>query len=477
MELMNAGLRWLFRLGFWAVLALCLGRPAAHAQVPVHNYTIRDGRMFIELGGKLKRPALDSFVTRYNLDGIGLYQFILGGSMDSLKAAGWRLEMKEQNMSVLSKPLLSNSDIGTTAGQLLLTEIHPRTEELFPAVNNGLQYGYNRFRHKAPFAAKDGSIVFFLRNNAQARRVTLAGSFNNWSTHSTPMVQVDSGWIASVKLSPGKYWYKFIADGNWMIDEDNSSRENDGAGNTNSVFYVTNTLFVLHGFTDARKVSLAGSFNDWRAGQLQLTKTAEGWELPLYLAEGTHTYRFVVNGNWMADPGNNQRLPNEFGDFNSVIRLGTPRLFELPGYAGAHQVALTGSFNHWRPDELLMDKTPSGWRYFYTLGPGNYEYRFIVDRKTVIKNPWLVIDPNYTFHLKGYAASKSVYLAGDFDNWDANALSMTHQGDEWLYSVHLSAGKHLYKFIVDGEWIKDPGNELWEQNEQGTGNSILWMVK
>ena len=54
---------------------------------------------------------------------------------------------------------------------------------------------------------------------------------------------------------------------------------------------------------------------------------------------------------------------------------------------------------------------------------------------------------------------------------------MKHEGDEWVFRVHLSAGKHLYKLIVDGKWIIDPYNKLWEQNEYGTGNSIIWTDK
>jgi hypothetical protein len=53
---------------------------------------------------------------------------------------------------------------------------------------------------------------------------------------------------------------------------------------------------------------------------------------------------------------------------------------------------------------------------------------------------------------------------------------MQHKGDEWTFSVHLSPGKHLYKFIVDGVWMKDPDNKLWEQNEYNTGNSVIWIT-
>ena len=53
--------------------------------------------------------------------------------------------------------------------------------------------------------------------------------------------------------------------------------------------------------------------------------------------------------------------------------------------------------------------------------------------------------------------------------------AMKKEGDEWIFPVHLSTGKHLYKFIVDDKWMNDPDNTLWEQNEYGNGNSVLWI--
>ena len=49
--------------------------------------------------------------------------------------------------------------------------------------------------------------------------------------------------------------------------------------------------------------------------------------------------------------------------------------------------------------------------------------------------------------------------------------------DGWEIRVNLSLGKHLYKFIVDGNWILDPDNTLWEQNFNRTDNSVLWVEK
>jgi hypothetical protein len=105
----------------------------------------------------------------------------------------------------------------------------------------------NRFRDKVSFREKDSMVQFFLRNNSRASRVILSGSFNNWSEDGLTMKRTDSGWMASVKLAPGKWWYKFIVDGNWIVDNDNLLRENDGEGNINSVYFKTNALFTLNG--------------------------------------------------------------------------------------------------------------------------------------------------------------------------------------------------------------------------------------
>ena len=68
-----------------------------------------------------------------------------------------------------------------------------------------------------------------------------------------------------------------------------------------------------------------------------------------------------------------------------------------------------------------------------------------------------------------------VFLAGDFNSWNPGSFPMKKQNGEWVLPLHLALGKHRYKFIVDGKWMLDPGNKLWEENDEGTGNSILWI--
>ncbi|MBI1342178.1 MAG: hypothetical protein GC171_04485 [Terrimonas sp.] len=471
------------------LLTLLVGAVYLQAQDSIKVYTVRDGKMYIRLSKKLPAAELDQFIEQYELQSLGIKSFIKTGSKDSILLAGWELGFNNASSFTLTKPLFSFDDINDPGARIVfMSKDPPPVDAAFPSVSNSVQYGYNRFRNKNPFSIQDSVVTFFLRNNLKANTVMLAGSFNNWNPEALPMTMTDSGWIARVKLSPGKYWYKFIIDGNWTIDTDNRLNENDGYGNTNSVYYCTNITFRLSGFSRARKVFLAGSFNNWKNGQLAMEKEGEAWILPLYLAEGTHTYRFIVNGQWMADPDNPEILPNEYNDYNSVITIGKPYVFTLEGFLDAKKVTVSGSFNNWRDDELFMRKMATGWVYPYVLGPGNYEYKFNVDGKGIAdplgipanrsagqESSTLVLEPNYTFHLKGFQDKHEIFLAGDFNDWKPYTLKLTRRGDEWVCDVHLSPGKHLYKFIVDGEWIRDPDNKLWEQNEYNTGNSVLWV--
>ena len=477
------------RLSCWMIVLLMLaGSSPLLAQSPDINYIIKDGKMLIELSKQLSDAALDSFIAKYELYDLDLKQFIKTNSPDSLRKLGWKLEKNSRDQLIISK-LLRGYDKFSPADKIIFAEKKPSYDEIYPLGNKEIKYVYNGFWRKSPFLIKDSMVTFFLRNNSKAEKVMLAGTFNQWNPNALSMTQTDSGWIANVKLGPGKHWYKFIVDDNWTVDTDNTRVENDGRGNDNSVFFKSNIVFRLNGFEHAKKVFLSGSFKNWKPRELLMNKTATGWQLPLYLAEGTHTYRFVVDGNWMSDPGNKDRLPNEFNDFNSVIRIGEPYTFKLDGYTDAKQVVLSGSFNNWREDELLMHKTAHGWELPYTLGAGNYEYRYRVDGKWVTDpknnplatsrekrpNAYLVIGANHVFRLKGFNTATTVFLAGDFNNWAPNTYLMKREGDDWVLNVHLARGKHTYKFIVDGKWIADPGNKLWEQNEFSSGNSVIWF--
>jgi len=81
-------------------------------------------------------------------------------------------------------------------------------------------------------------VAFILNNFKDAKSVILVGSFNDWSETLCPMKKTIKGWIYTIKLSEGKHHYKYIIDGKWIIDPDNSVKEYDLDGNINSVKMV-----------------------------------------------------------------------------------------------------------------------------------------------------------------------------------------------------------------------------------------------
>ena len=72
----------------------------------------------------------------------------------------------------------------------------------------------------------------------------------------------------------------------------------------------------------ARSVSVAGSFNGWNAESHPLRLSKAGiWRKALYLQPGTYEYRFVVDGNWADDVDRKEEVMNQFGSYNSVVRV------------------------------------------------------------------------------------------------------------------------------------------------------------
>ncbi len=53
----------------------------------------------------------------------------------------------------------------------------------------------------------------------EAQDVCLLGDFNNWDLFANPMKRDRKGlWKATLSLAPGRYEYRFLADGHWDND-------------------------------------------------------------------------------------------------------------------------------------------------------------------------------------------------------------------------------------------------------------------
>jgi hypothetical protein len=83
-----------------------------------------------------------------------------------------------------------------------------------------------------------GNTTFRLKGYESANIVALSGSFNDWSQSQFIFGREEGEWVCRINLEPGKHAYKFIVDGNWILDPANPFSEDDDYGVKNSVIIV-----------------------------------------------------------------------------------------------------------------------------------------------------------------------------------------------------------------------------------------------
>lgn len=240
------------------------------------------------------------------------------------------------------------------------------------------------------------------------KSVVVSGQFNDWSRDKWEMNKINE-YIYELRkklidFTDAFSWeFKFVINNTYWAEPSKHntniaparSKYGDNYHTYNLKLFTSypdkngNATFKLKGYKDAKKVVLSGTFNRWDEHLFEMNKTADGWELTLQLKPDEYQYRFIVDGNWMEDPDNIDKVENEFGEYNSFIDVKEYTTFKLRGYTNAKEVVLAGSFNNWNEHECKMQKTDYGWRYVIPLSGGKYHYKFIVDGE------WIV-DPNNT---------------------------------------------------------------------------------
>ena len=82
--------------------------------------------------------------------------------------------------------------------------------------------------------------VSFIFSAQSGRQVALTGSFNDWDPGQLVMVYQDDvqGYKLDLQLHSGNYEYKFIVDGEWVTDLDNTNFSANDFGTLNSVLNI-----------------------------------------------------------------------------------------------------------------------------------------------------------------------------------------------------------------------------------------------
>jgi hypothetical protein len=109
----------------------------------------------------------------------------------------------------------------------------PETAAPAPAAKQPLAPGPN-------FTA-DGVAFVFKPEGGGKKKVFLAGNFNDWKPDNPQYLMTadaTGAYTITVKLPPGTYQYKFVADGQWIKDPFSPGDAPDGFGGRNGKFDV-----------------------------------------------------------------------------------------------------------------------------------------------------------------------------------------------------------------------------------------------
>jgi chromosome partitioning protein len=82
--------------------------------------------------------------------------------------------------------------------------------------------------------------VTFAMESSAAKDIYVAGDFNDWQLNDGSRLALGENgcWEKQVKLPHGRYRYKFVVDGEWMVDSKNQLRELNAFGSFDSVMEI-----------------------------------------------------------------------------------------------------------------------------------------------------------------------------------------------------------------------------------------------
>ena len=140
---------------------------------------------------------------------------------------------------------------------------------------------------------------------------------------------------------------------------------------------------------------------------------------PLEVPEGTSslTYRLVVDGLWIPDPFNDNKIQDRRGNLLSYLNVTLPekRLTSSPiidsdrhvkfvvKHAASQRVFVSGDFTNWEPFMIEMTEVSPGlYSYERSFPPGDYQYYYIVSGAKVL-DP---LNPRFGTDSHGYLASR-----------------------------------------------------------------------
>lgn len=271
-----------------------------------------------------RKATKDNSSKKVRFEDLTIESVNVSGEFNNWSKTGWNLERVTENTYELRKHVSDFKDEFSWDFKYVINneywaEPSRQDPNIAPALKDGRPLHVYNLRLYGAYPSVTGNATFKLKGYTDATRVIVAGSFNKWNEAVFEMNKTTNGWNLTLQVPPGVYEYKFIVDGKWIEDPNNPSKVRNEFNGYNSVLSIEKIVdFFLPGHVNARRVVLTGSFNEWSKDQLQMTRTVSGWRCEFKLPGGKHHYKFIVDGNWITDPGNSLVEYDGKGHVNSV---------------------------------------------------------------------------------------------------------------------------------------------------------------
>ena len=353
--------------------------------------------------------------------------------------------------------------------------------------------------------------------------VYVAGSMNDWSTSANKMTKSGSKFTATMELAPGQYEYKFVVDGSWINDPANpltTGSDNNNyfvmPGMQDIYVYATKgtattlpaemtctttdgssqkkaVTYKVKNSADSSYVTISGNqftvSTSYPSDTLALTaSTSDGLSCTVTVdvsgntPDSTRVKIHFINSTawdgvcayiWSSGAALSQSWPGQ------TLQRGADGLFTLDVSAIFASGETMGVLFHNNKGAQTTDVTISAsqlssgnvelWVQPATTADSDGKYKATVTDSLSKQFLSTQVDGNkVTFRYNG--SGSKVYLAGTFNDWSTSATQMTKSNGVFSTTVTLDPGIHEYKFVVDSNWITDPGNALTGGYD---GNSIL----
>lgn len=157
--------------------------------------------------------------------------------------------------------------------------------------------------------------------------ISVVGDFNEWQRNVNIMrdSDFDKLWFTTIRLKPGKYYYNFVIEDKEFPDPSNPEREkliNEKEVSVLKVDFPKDKYNVKFSYRNdnAKEVYLVGDFNNWNPEVDKMEKDETGlWYITKFIAPGSYSYQFIVDGKWILDPNNFYTVMDANGDLNSYL--------------------------------------------------------------------------------------------------------------------------------------------------------------